>query len=817
MSALTLKEAYDTAFAVFSPHVEFIEWTIFQVQSDRGGWGPFEVYKRPPVGSSGLGRLLDKWKEIESARWIYVFRKAQEAKGALAGPAVLVDELFLDEKKHLHATKLNAAVAVKKDPRPERSKTGVASHREPKVEIGTTVSFVRQLLGKPLVHYFFASRIQLPNKAIDELQNHIAEWAPGVTFEPTDPNIDWRGEGQNPRVPVLDPITIATHLHAYFCAASDDLIKYQTPVHDDDPDDPYSEERKKRAKERQKKFLLAQIVSSLLDADGTLVGKEDSGLLYSFQQEYAEQIKYRKEWRDRWATYLCNWLKARPILLLAHAHQFDEEGEFPGFLLQMAHCHSRLCETECGRDLLRAHFEQDRFSWVQKYVLGREPEPVGGYRFQIIRRAGFLAGLEFLKEHVPVWVPRLAQPKVTVAQDVSEVLGKMLNVKVKPEKLTKFLSQGRKDVYVVWGKKGWEDFELAEVDMIDVIGRRIADYEPELKPPWKGAVGTLLEGIELINFALALHGFYEKWKGEELQEKIWAFLELTEASAHLGATTLVIFGKASTKTIAKLVFVAAVIDAIIGGKEAVEALEKGKYGKALGSGIVTAGSLVLIVGFFSEAAIFGPLGFLIMGAGFLIQWLTREDTDFEKFIDSCAFGEHRGDRKEKPGWYETKKKFADWDNDLDEQVRAALFLLSKFKIESTSFYTTDSLDDTVQYVGRGKIKMGWVPRGAKLHLQYAEEWLDPKDSRSFTAEIDFGDGEKPTITSSKLDVKPEEHDRTLVVQAPKSAAKDIYGSSGVHISLKKITLTGSLEVNLDGTTFFVHPDEKETLLLNPPR
>jgi hypothetical protein len=797
---------------------------MFEVQSDKaGGWWPYSAYKGE--------RLGDTWTWIEGSRWIYVFRKP---RGATNAPAPLVDELYLDEKGHLHATKLNAAVTVKKDPRPERGKSGVASQREPMVDIGTTVSFVRQLLGEPLVHYFFASRVQLPNTAIAELQKHIAAWAPGITFEPADPNFVWAGGRDNLAVPVLDPITIATHLHAYYVAASDDLIKYLTPV--DDEDDPHSEQRKKKAKERQKKFLLAQIVSSLLDADGTLVGKADQTRLYNFQRGHAEQIKYRRQWRERWAMYLSNWLKARPILLLAEAHQFDEKGEFPDFLLHMAHCHSRLCESDAGRELLKAHFEQPtEFPWVQKYVLGRSKgiEAIESKDFQQMGRRLGSAPLELLKEHAPVW---MAEAKKTVAEEISEALVKMFGVDAKPERMTNWAG---KELYVAWGKAGWEDFQWGEVDLI-----KIAEHpgERELKPMWKGAVGSILEGIELLNFALALHSFGKKMKGEELNEKIWAFVELTEAGAHLSAATVSLFGKASKKTIAKLTFVAGAIDAVLGAKETAEALSEAKFGKALGSGIVTVGGLVVALGFFAESSVAGPVGFLIMGAGYLIKWIFRDDTDLEKFIDFSSFGNHGGDKEEKPGWYETELRFSEWNDDhLDEQLRAAVFLLCKFAIEPEHIrgsensqvgqYNIDSYVNSLKdSLRRGKIKMGWVPRGAKLHLQYSEEWVDAHDSRKLMAEIDFGDGEKPKVASSKLGVEPEQGGRTVVVQGPESASTEkpildleehggFYGGGvefkGVNKSLKKIALTGSLEISLGGNTFFVHAEKKESVLYAP--
>jgi hypothetical protein len=167
---------------------------------------------------------------------------------------------------------------------------------------------------QPLRHYFFSSRVELPTKLLVELENNIAKWTQGITFEPADPNVYPAGKETvengkvitetDPCVPVLDPITIAMHLHAYYIKASNDLIKYLTPI--DDPDDPESDMKKEKAKKRQKKFTLALLVDSLLDANGALVAHAEQDAIYDFRHDYSEQVRHLKQWRSRWATYLTN-------------------------------------------------------------------------------------------------------------------------------------------------------------------------------------------------------------------------------------------------------------------------------------------------------------------------------------------------------------------------------------------------------------------------------------------------------------------------------------------------------------------------------
>ena len=804
MSTVTLQEAYDTAFAVFSPRVEFIEWKMYEVPSDKaGGWWPYYAYR-------GGGRFWDTWKEIEGERWIYVFRKP---KGMAAAPATLVDEFFLDGSGQLHATQIEKLKAqVANGMWPERGKRGA------QVPIGKTVSFCRQFLGQSLLHYFFSSRVQLPSKLIGELQDHIADWTQGISFEPTDPNVYRGREGDDPLVPVLDPITIATHLHEYYVAASDDLTKYLTPI--DDPDDPHSDEKKKRAAERQKKFLLAQIVSSVLDAEPTLNGQEDDGLLYNFLNDYEQQIQYRKVWRNRWATYLTNWLKARPVLLLAEAHQFDEKTDFPLFLLHMAHCHSRLSESPQGRELLQAHFEQPkRFPWVQKYAFGRES--ITREEVQAVRKTGS-APLEFIKEHAPVW---MKGAKTTAAEEMSQALNKIFGVNVKPKGV---LWSEKELKYRVWSMKGSE-LKHAERHDFELLVEEIHEAQFELKPMWKGAVGSLVEGMELINFALALQNFAKTAQGER-EEQVWAFVELTSAGVDLTNATLSLFGKASKKTIAKLSFVSAVIDTVIGAKETLEALSEAKFGKALGSGIVTVGSMIIAVGVLAESSVAGPIGLVIVGAGFIIKEIFRDPNDYENFVNFSSFGKREGERDEKPGWYKTEKTFEEWEDDLDEQIRAAVMLLCKIRITAAAspgaannlryeYPTAEWIRSTGEQLRRATVKMGWIPRGAKLHLKYSEEWVDRRDGREFTADLAFDDGDKPTMPATRLGLQIQPG-RIVVVQAPGSAAseKPVLTVNengqylGVNPGLKKITLTGSLEVKLGENTVLAEAGEKEGVL-----
>ena len=799
MAKPTLKEAYETAFAVFSPAVQLVEWKLYKVtDKPDSGW------------------LWGSWREIPGRRWIYVFRRP---KGAKTSSAQLADEFFLDGDKQLHATPmdtLRTEMEATGGKWPERGKRGT------QIKIGTTVSFIRQFLGKPFEYFFFSARVQLPSKLIDELQKKLPNWTQAVTFEPDDRNVIWGKEGENPRIPVLDPITIAIHLHAYYIAASDDLLKYLSPI--DDPGDPCSSQ----AAERQKKFTLAQIIDSVVDQDRTLVDIDDETTLYRFLSDYQQQVQFREKWRNRWALFLSSWLRARPILLLAEAHQFDEVAEFPWFLFFMALVCHRLSESPEGRKLLDEHFEEPSvYPWIQKYVLGDGITPD---EIQAVRKFGS-APLELLKEHAPAWM-KFQQQAISDTTALRLALIKLFGIEAKPVKIV----------------RGWYGFITAspgvrepkfvkhiEVELIKAEVR--VTPAPELKPMWKGAIGSMLEAMELINFAIAVNTFRQAGKEGEAKEQLFAFIYMTGAGLDLSSATLQIFGKASKKTLAKLSFASAAIDTLMGAKETGEALREGRVGKAVGSAIVTIGSYIVAVGALFESSLLGPLGMAIVGVGYVIKQFFRDRSDLENFVGFSSFGKVSGrrhsDGQKRPSWYKGAEKFEDWGEHYDEQLRAAVGLLCRFKIEPAWSDAGDSnllgggttqgfIDYQSEAMRRGTVKMGWIPSGAKLRFKYSEDWADPADSRELSAEVEFGRQESPKVESRGLSVEIKS-DMILIVQAPRSAVSgtpvlvtdEWERYEGPNKALKKITLTGSLEVEMAGGTFSAGPGEDDGQLYTP--
>lgn len=761
---LPRKQAYDEAVAVFSPAVRFAEWKMYEVDSEKPPYYPFAI--------KGV-KSWDTWAEIEGERWIYAFRRpASDAQydGRNTSPAVLVDELFLDDKGKLHA--VDTDKLLHGDKIVERDDRGKPQ------EIGDTVSFVRQLFGVNFDYWFFGARIRLPSAALKKIMSDIPLWTSRTHFSPDDPNVVWgTSQSQTPLIPILDPITVARYLHTYFISAANDLLKYLAPV--DDPDDRDSDEKKKRAIKRQKKLALAHIVDGLLEADnGNLgtrakVSTDGQAALFDFLTDYTKQIEYRTKWRDRWATWLCNWLASDPIAMLADAYMVDEEHEFPSFFLEMALCHSRINETEPGRKLLEAHFSKAaKYKWIRKYVLGREgdlkPEFV-----QAIRKTGS-APIEFIKEHVPVWMAK------SIAQEIEEHLNELFGEDHVVAQ--KFTTATGTDLYMTWVKKdGKEILEFKEVDEAKILTAR---KKLELSPKWHGAVGSLAAGLELINFGLKIRAFAEAYHGEDLYKKVISFVDMVGAGLDLTAAGMFLLD-VSEHAIAKVGFVSAMIDAVLSFNEAREAFFEGKFGKALGASVVGIGSVVVGMALLFEASAV-PIGLLIVALGYMIELWFSDDNDYQVFVAHSSFGDASGEGEEKPGWYTTDKTFREWPDDLDEQLCAAVMLLCKFDIEpddddARGRYKTavevlkltphladaDTRTEAVKEFGKTMrsftLKMRWMPTGSKLHFSYFETWKQATDQRSLHGTLEIAtDG--PKLDSSNMDV--DAHDLQSIEVSP---------------------------------------------------
>jgi len=205
---------YSWACAVMSPPVRFNEWKFMSTYGQSG-----QKYFQP-TGLTNKKREATK-EFFTTERWIYVFRFSSSA-----GRVRLSHEIHVNGATHALALTAmvpfeNKRVASGADMAPDPNERG-----KPEDLGATTIRFPRRIQGEQVVYYFLATRVRLPSAQILEIEQdgHMQRWLPPVTFEPDDPNVLWpeKGSDQPAIVPVVDPITIALHLHGIYRAALQD-------------------------------------------------------------------------------------------------------------------------------------------------------------------------------------------------------------------------------------------------------------------------------------------------------------------------------------------------------------------------------------------------------------------------------------------------------------------------------------------------------------------------------------------------------------------------------------------------------------------
>src|SRR5262245_40634775 len=221
------QKVYDEAAAVFSQSFRFVEWKF--VIAAKGTSTPFGDRDQPQHKAT---------KEIDRQKWIYVFRNNHEREAY----ADIREELRIDKNGEMAATpydEIEKELQTRGKPAP----------------LGKTMCLPRRIFGKPLVYRFFASRVRLPLAQIKELKTKITTFAPPVIFDPGK-NLSVIDRNGELLVPVVDPVTVALHLHAAFTAAADDIINYAA-AHKEN-------QNAKIVERRRKKHLLATLLKSII-------------------------------------------------------------------------------------------------------------------------------------------------------------------------------------------------------------------------------------------------------------------------------------------------------------------------------------------------------------------------------------------------------------------------------------------------------------------------------------------------------------------------------------------------------------------------
>ncbi len=773
--------AYDDAMAVMSKPCRFVEWKIYGGGEQVESWSPF-------------GLAPDKkgaWKEIEGERWIYVFQSYARTKSA----GRWVEELHLNEEGEIAATPMDKARDGRKEGNPP-----VERDKRPKpLPIGKTMSFARRIHGVAMEYYYFASRIRLPAEAIVAIGPNIAAYAPPINFEEDDRNIVGEKDGAL-LVPVLDPITIAIHLHAYYVAAANELIDYTTEHKDQ------SAGKREQVAKRQKKHLLAELIQALIDpkvdTSNELVNRlalrnVDANYRLEYLNEYDQQIAHRLKWRDRWCGFLSRWLESKTMKILARAHEHDAKEDFHKFLIPFCMCVTRVGESPAGRALLDGLFK-DGEHWLHRYILPTE-EPTAD-RFQVIRKGG---GAVF--EAVKEWAPRIIlEPakygKLRFTQTFNLLAGEKV---LSPAQAVIKISD---EVVVYSVKQGPRVVQITETQVLL--------KDASLKPKWEGAAKNFGAIVEAINTCFAIKAVIDAMQGDSTQEQVLAILNLLGSGLDM-TTAILQFTKAKVRTLGALGFVSGIIDTVLAVADAVKAYKKEDMGGMIGSGVVALGSalaagsgLALIAG--SSAA--GPLGIAalaVVALGYVIKLTFGDnDTPYHKLVTHCEWGDKAGKGSDKPDW--APAPYKDWKGDYDLQLRAAINVLCGMSVE-----VNDPMEPR-----EARVKVNWVPTGATLLFVYHEEWSAAGSDVVFSDTFRF-DPSGPVPSSYLLTIKARDK-KSYVVRPHKTASeRPVLTSSNSWPpvprkadGVEKIWVEAQLSFEL-GSTKYLIPNEKkhkETLL-----
>ena len=655
--ATSLDSAYGDACAVFTRPFTFCEWKVYAVPSaDPAKWAPLGVSKDKSTA----------YREITHDVWIYVFRKYE---GLESAQLEWVEELF-----HAKDGTLSAAPMAEQQAQLSSSPK-VEPKKRPEVKaIGKTTTFPRRINGRRTFHYVFASRVRLPLASVNTLWTgrfgakvvqamRIDEWAPAYSFEKDDNNL-LEKDGRL-MVAVLDPITIALHLHTYAEAAAQDCMDY-------------GGEQTDKFAGRQCKVMLAQILQSLLASDNDLYGdiyaeddKEkktwDPYAIDRFLDEYNHQIAYRRRWRIRWHTFLVNWLDSAPFQI---AHQVYRDVLPAEALLLICRLLRRISDSGMGRDLLLRICDgqpkkniDDKWAWVSQHIFPTEGEPE--VVWEIIKKAG-VGTIAAVKEWAPFVSTGVIKPTYIIL-----AINAPLAVRLGLRPATQIVSAGKGSVPFPQFWKGLHgtEYQMYEIDP--------GDKRDALKGKWALGLAWAEMALQVINAAFVAKQIADTFGTDTSKEKkAMAIILGIHGVAHLGASAKEI--QAGYKKYAaelardesketeeliehyeiaagRLAAIAAITDFVIGVDETFHSFEEGEKGEGVGHLISTMGYGVEFVGAVAAAMSIPGLGeLLIIGAALVMIGNTIvkifKKSDHQHFVRHCFWGTEYGETGPEREW-----------------------------------------------------------------------------------------------------------------------------------------------------------------------
>src|SRR5262249_1091380 len=510
-----LKKAYDRSAAVFSPSFRFVEWKY--IIASKGHSAPLGDRDEPKHKAV---------KEIDHkhTRWIYVFQHGDGEEYA-----AIKDEIQIDKTGEMAATPYHQ---IEKE----------LSKRGNPVPLGKTICLPRRIFAKPEVYRFFASRVRLPLAQIKELENTIFKFAPRTILDPDNNNSVITLDGEL-LVPVVDPITVALHLHAAFSAAADDLVNY-TSAHEGLP-----EAQRRKVARRRKKHLLATLLKGIIGEESN-TGANDlvhelkwmQGPLEEFLAHYDWEVQTRVDRRDRLGAFLVRWLSSDAMKISAEAYKGSPKESWVRFLVPWCHSISRLGESPPGRKYL-SDLLQDKTHFIHQYVW--PSNNLSDDQIQAVRKGGMTV--------LEAW-EALAETRILVQggnyiDDVVDSLRKLKQLK-QTEKLT---TQSIRDIVAI-------DRKIKATQLIAPTG------SVETPRHFAGELSSLGTVIESVNLVLAIKATADAMQGEDPKKKELAIVGLVGST--LDASSAIAKTIKGGKTAAKaLSFVSGVIDVYLGHVE----------------------------------------------------------------------------------------------------------------------------------------------------------------------------------------------------------------------------------------------------------
>jgi hypothetical protein len=746
---------YSWACAAMSPPVRFNEWKFM------GSYGQDGQRYFAPMGLTDEKR--DAAKEFfTKERWIYVFRFM-----ASVGKVRLSHEIHFDgATRNLALTPMvpfeNARAASGMDVAPDPAKRGA-----PEDLGGPTIRFPRRIRGEQVVYYFLATRVRLPAAQILEIEQdgHMHRWLPPVTFEPDDPNVLWPDKGSDHpvTVPVVDPITVAMHLHGIYRAALEDYQRYTTN------------------RSRMQKVALANVVHGLVEQDmhadrsQHLFTKIDKFKVEALLDDYDVQCQHRTATYSIFGGWLADWLHSPAMKLVQHAHLARPE-DVAGYLVPYCLCLTRAMESAPGRAMLRKAYADD---FVKRNITRQIGK--ADYAGSIKDMAG--ATLPAVTQLSPIAFEEMKDEaeKVGFFKKAMEDTTFYREYKYGDEIVDGFLSV--EEIEEIEGKPGVERLMHGNKGALKVkdITRLSAEQE-EVPRTWEGSitkVETLLKGV---NTVLAVSKIADLLGSDEPGSRKKAIWVATAATLEI-AQGMKTFAKIS----GALGFIAGLMELSDLEDEEGEArakgdtmTERGLQMQRLGTVLSLLGNTVKSMATDSATAAFAgaedaaaadmfgvaagtaaegeALGAVVGGmimsfagvvifAGVLIALLMGE-SDIELFLEHCEWGNDRyeGDEEEGPSW--SRVPYPKWRNAYGEQLYAFAQILCDFDVDDPK-----ALD-----VMMGKsdpreafVKMGWVPSGGKLELAYVEKWDDVTIRKKAVIGFD-GDGKARQLSGDPFEV-----------------------------------------------------------------